>query len=67
MAGGRLGGGLHRTPIFEGFWKFGLVRHASWNDAADPLVFGLPATVPSHQHSSTVAYLLTCLLAYLLT
>ena len=46
MAGGRLGGGLHRTPTLEGFWKFGLVRHASWNDAADPDACGNPATVP---------------------
>ena len=28
MAGGRLGGGLHRTPNLEGFWKYDLVRHA---------------------------------------
>ena len=46
MAGGRPGGGLHRTPNLEGFWKSDLVRHASWNDAADPTALaGDPATV----------------------
>ena len=47
-------GGLHRTPTLEGFWKYDLVRHASWNDAADPLAFG------THRQRSLDWILLCC-------